>query len=76
MTVKRHVLIDVLPLCPSGVSAGRSRSGQVVTAVSAAKPVTLGQRAGFPPATCVIGEGICCVLVQMLNNWMMGHKGE
>lgn len=58
-TVKKHLLIDLLPLCPSGISAHLSDSGQVVTTVSAAKPVTLVQKAGFPPAMCIISKGIC-----------------
>lgn len=48
----------MLPLCPSGISADLTYSGQVVTTVSAAKPVTLVQRAGFPPAMCIISKSI------------------
>ena len=76
VTVKRHLLIDMLPLCPSGISADLTDSEQVVTTVSAAKLVTLVQRAGFSPAMCIISKSICYFLVQILNNWMMGHKGE
>lgn len=74
---KRQLLLNRhAPPCPSGISAGLTDSGQEVRTVSAAKPVILVQRAGFPPAMCVIGNNICYFLVQILNNWMMGHKGE
>lgn len=46
VTVKRHLLVDMIPLCTSGISADLTDSGQVLTTVSAAKPVTLVPRAG------------------------------
>lgn len=68
--------IDMLSPCPSGISADLTDSGRVVTTVSTAKPVTLVHRAGFSPAKCVISKSLCFFVVQILNNWMMYHRGE